>query len=318
MSYVYVGAGLILLIVGGEFLVRGSVSLANRLGVSPLLIGLVVVGFGTSAPELAVSVEAAISDAPGIAVGNVIGSSIANILLVFAIAVIIIPMTAWPRMVMLDASVMLLASLALLGVAQLGVINFLTGAGFVAAIIIYITATYLYEKRSKQQSDLTLHEQEADEFQDIDFTLSMAVVVAIGSIGILIGGSNLLIVGATDIARSYGVSEAVIGLTLIAVGTSLPELATAIVAAARRHHDVILGNIIGSNIFNIFCVLGVTATITDLSVEQRFRLADAPILLVTCMALLAILWRAKTIGRPIGLFFLICYGAYIYLLYAGT
>ncbi|MEL0108095.1 MAG: calcium/sodium antiporter [Rhodospirillaceae bacterium] len=315
MSYVFVAAGLVLLIVGGEFLVRSSVALADRLGLSPLLIGLVVVGLGTSAPELAVSVEAAITGAPGIAVGNVIGSSIANILLVFAIAVLILPMTSWPVMVKLDATVMLLASIILLGVAQLGSMNKLIGIGFVIAITAYITTTYFYEKNIKKKRDGTLHEQAADEFQDIQFTLPIAIIVAIGSIGILIGGAHLLINGATDIARSFGVSEAIIGLTLVAIGTSLPELATAIVAAVRRHHDVILGNIIGSNIFNIFCVLGVTASITEVSIEQRFRLIDAPILTVTCLALLAILWRERPIGRPVGLFFILCYGAYTYYLY---
>ncbi|MGA0394300.1 MAG: sodium:calcium antiporter, partial [Rhodospirillales bacterium] len=223
----------------------------------------------------------------------------------------------WPVMVKLDATVMLLASIILLGVAQLGSMNKLIGIGFVIAITAYITTTYFYEKNIKKKRDGTLHEQAADEFQDIQFTLPIAIIVAIGSIGILIGGAHLLINGATDIASSFGVSEAIIGLTLVAIGTSLPELATAIVAAVRRHHDVILGNIIGSNIFNIFCVLGVTASITEVSIEQRFRLIDAPILTVTCLALLAILWRERPIGRPVGLFFILCYCAYTYYLYTA-
>jgi cation:H+ antiporter len=321
MSYAFVAVGLVLLVVGGEFLVRGSVSLANRLGVSPLLIGLIVVGFGTSAPELGVSINAALNNAPGIVIGNVIGSSIANILLVFAFALLIAPMTSWPMTATNDALVMVVASLTLLGAAHLGVIDLKIGLGFIAAIIIYLTATYWMEKSSKPQKASapdTLHEQEAHEFADIPFTTPIAALVAIGSIGVLVGGAHLLVTGATTIARDFGVSESIIGLTLVAIGTSLPELATAIVAAARRHHDVILGNIIGSNIFNVFCVLGVTASITDITIEDRFRLIDGPILVGTCLALLVILWRFKSMGRTIGLAFMLCYGAYVYFLYASA
>ncbi|MGY8991833.1 MAG: calcium/sodium antiporter [Rhodospirillales bacterium] len=321
MSYAIVAAGLVLLVVGGEFLVRGSVSLAGRLGVSPLLIGLIVVGFGTSAPELGVSIDAALNNAPGIVMGNVIGSSIANILLVFAFALMIAPMTSWPKTAINDALVMVAASLTLLGATYLGVIDLKMGLGFIAAIIIYLTATYWMEKSSKLQKASTpdtLHEQEAHEFEDIPFTTTVAVLVSIGSIGVLVGGAHLLVTGAITIARDFGISESIIGLTLVAIGTSLPELATAIVAAARRHHDVILGNIIGSNIFNIFCVLGVTASITDITIEDRFRLIDGPILVGTCLTLLVILWRFKSIGRPVGLAFMLSYGAYMYFLYSGT
>jgi cation:H+ antiporter len=230
-------------------------------------------------------------------------------------------MTSWPKTATNDALVMVVASVALLGVTYIGSIDLVLGLGFITAIIIYLTTTYWMESASKKQlasaSD-TLHEQEAHEFEDISFSVPVAVLVAIGSIGVLVGGAHLLVTGATTIARDFGISESIIGLTLVAIGTSLPELATAIVAAARRHHDVILGNIIGSNIFNIFCVLGVTASITDIAIEDRFRLIDGPILVGTCLALLVILWRFKFIGRPVGLVFIVSYVVYFYFLYSGT
>ena len=315
MSYVFVSAGLLLLILGGELLVRGSVSLAHRLGISPLVVGLTVVGFGTSAPELGVSIQAAMSNAPGIVIGNIIGSGIANILLVLAVAILIVPIKSWQKTATYDALVMLMAALILFGIVHLGTVTFVSGLALVVAIIIYLLVTYWYERESTKHRKLTPHEQEARQFEDIPLSVPFAGLAAVGGIGLLIGGSYLLIEGSVAIARSYGISESIIGLTLVSIGTSLPELATAIVAAIRRRPDVILGNIIGSNIFNIFCVLGVTASITDIVVEDRFRTMDAPILVGASLIVFVILARFRSIHRSVGFAVLLLYGAYIHYLY---
>lgn len=305
-------AGLVLLFVGGEGLVRGSVAIAERLGLSKLLIGLTIVAFGTSAPELLVAVDAALNDAPEIALGNVVGSNIANVFLILGISVVIAPIVAWQRSAIRDAMVSVLAALALFGLVQGDVIGRVEGGVLLAALLAYLAASYWLERRETN----SVFGAETEEFEDIKFGRAwMPVVLVVGGIAALVFGADLLVTGSVAIAREFGVSDAVIGLSLVAIGTSLPELATAVVAAYRRHADVVLGNVIGSNIFNVLAILGITALIQPMAVAERFGNFDTLIVLASSVLLVFLLFAAKRIGRWAGIGMLAAYVAYLVALF---
>ncbi|QYX58549.1 calcium/sodium antiporter [Roseovarius sp. SCSIO 43702] len=312
---ILVAAGLVLLFVGGEGLVRGSVALAERLGISKLLIGLVIVGFGTSTPELLVSVNAAIDGAPEIALGNVVGSNIANVLLIIGVAAIIAPIVSWNRTAVREALVATLVSLATFALVQGEVITRIEGIAMLVVLAGYLFSSYWLEKRDREAKTF---QHEAEEFEDIPLPRPwLAPVLAIGGIAALVFGADMLVEGAVNIARDFGVPDAVIGLSLVAIGTSLPELATAIVAAIRRHSDVVLGNVIGSNIFNILAILGVTVVIQPIEVSARFREIDTPVMLGAALLLLALLFATKSIGRLWGALMLAAYAAYMVFLFSN-
>lgn len=316
MDIVYIVSGLVLLFVGGEGLVRGSVSVAERLGLSKLIIGLVIVGFGTSTPELLVSVNAALDGVPEIALGNVIGSNIANVLLIVGIAIVILPITGWNRTAVRDGLVATLVGLGLFGLLYSEAIGRVEGIVLLVILAVYLSASYWLERRDKSSQ---VFDHEAEEFEDVPIKNAwLALLFVVGGIAILVFGADLLVKGAVSIARTFGVPDAVIGLSLVAVGTSLPELATAIVAALRRHSDVVLGNVIGSNIFNILAILGVTAVITPIEVSARFRELDALVMLAASVLLVVLLFALKRIGRVWGAAMLAVYAAYMgYLFTSG-
>jgi len=310
-----VAAGLILLFLGGEGLVRGSVTLAERLGISKLLIGLVIVGFGTSTPELLVSVKAALGGAPEIALGNAVGSNIANVLLIVGLASVITPILGWERTAVREALVAALVSLAALVLVQGEVITKLEGIAMLVALAGYLFASYWLEKKDPKAKTF---QHATEEFEDIPLPRPwLAPILALGGIVALVFGADLLVEGGVNIARVFGVPDAVIGLSLVAIGTSLPELATAVVAAIRRHSDVVLGNVIGSNIFNILAILGVTAVIQPIAVSSRFREIDTPVMLGVALLLLALLFVSKSIGRLWGLLMLALYAAYMVTLFSN-
>ncbi len=236
--------GLVLLFAGAELLVRGSVSVARRLGISPLMIGLTLVGFGTSTPELVTSLEAAFRGSLGIAVGNVVGSNIANILLILGVAALISPIVCDPQAFRRDASVVLGSAVLLAICAIPGVIGPAIGSGFLALLLAYVGLTYMHERRAGDAS-ARLHETEAALADPSPYSLPAGLLFAIGGIAMTLGGAYLLVDGAIALAAAAGVSDTVIGLTVIAVGTSLPELSTSVVAAFRRQGDIALGNILG-------------------------------------------------------------------------
>lgn len=309
-----VAAGLVLLFVGGEGLVRGSVAIAERLGVSKLLIGLVIVGFGTSTPELLVSVNAALDGAPEIALGNVVGSNIANVLLIVGVAALIVPITGWQRTAVREALIATLVGLAVVGLVQGEMINRMEGVAMLVVLAGYLASSYWLERRDREAKAF---EHEAEEFEDIPLSRPwLAPALALGGIVALVFGADLLVEGAVNIARSFGVPDAVIGLSLVAVGTSLPELATAIVAAIRRHSDVVLGNVIGSNIFNVLAILGVTVVIQPIAVSERFREIDTPVMLGASVLLLALLFATSRISRLWGALMLAAYAAYMVFLFS--
>jgi cation:H+ antiporter len=312
----FILAGFVLLFLGGEGLVRGSVAVAEKLGLSKLLIGLTVVAFGTSTPELIVSVNAALSGAPDIALGNVVGSNIANVLLILGLSALIAPVVGWQRTAMRDAMVMTFAALALFGLTYGAAIGQLEGAVLLMVLVAYLAASYWLERRDKSA---TSHVHETEAFEG---TATRSVWIAAGFVagGILalVFGADLLVRGSVSIARSFGVSDAVIGLTLVAVGTSLPELATSIIAAWRRQSDVVLGNVIGSNIFNVLAILGLTAIIAPIPVSAQFRLFDTPVMLFVSVLVVLLLVALKRIGRGVGLAMLAAYAAYVVWQFVGA
>lgn len=302
--------GLILLLAGGESLVRGSVTVARKFGISELMIGLTLVGFGTSMPELVTSVNAALADAPGISVGNVVGSNIANILLILGVAVLIYPINCNPSAVLRDGSALIASAVCCVALALYGTVSLLPGLLFIVLISLYVGYTYLKE-RSSHSASAEMHRAEAHLVDPVANRLWVGLIMAAGGIALTIYGAKLLVDGAIDLARSQGISEATIGLTIVAVGTSLPELVTSIVAAFRRNTDIALGNVIGSNIYNIWFILGVTAIIHPIPVPQSIIAMDIWVMLAVSLLLIAIIWKWNTISRPVGVLFLVLYGAYI-------
>ncbi|MGI9439614.1 MAG: calcium/sodium antiporter, partial [Parvibaculales bacterium] len=275
------GFGLFVLCLSGEGIVRGAVTVAHALRVSPLIIGLTIIAFGTSAPELTVSIQAAMRGAGDIAIGNVVGSNIANILLVLSVMALVRSFVVDDITIKRDGSVMLASTAALVGLALYGEISRLAGGGLLLALLIY--GVYLFRAPpSKQQHDTA----PSDDIDDNLLRGGVAVgllVLGAGLIGIVWSG-NMLVSGAIELARQFGLSETVIGLSVIAIGTSLPELGVAIFAALRGHAGLAIGNIIGSNIANILLILGVTASLTPLTIAPEIAARD-----IWVMAIAAVL-----------------------------
>lgn len=310
--FMLLALGVALLTVGGEALIRGSLAAARRLGVSPLLSGIVIVGFGTSAPELAVSVDAAISERPDIAIGNVVGSNIGNILLILGICALITPLEVKPLALRRDAVTVVAASilfLVLVGGSALGQAD---AAIFLTALAAYLAWAY-WSERFHAAPSAELHKAEAKELSAVPKSVLWIVVTLVLGLLLLIGGSQMLLMGAVGIAEHFGVSEAVIGLTLVAVGSSLPELSISVIAAIRRHADVAVGNILGSNIFNLLGILGVSALLQPLPVHARILQFDQWVMLGTSLLLLLFLYTGRRLSRLEGGILLAGYGVYVYL-----
>jgi cation:H+ antiporter len=308
-SILLVLGGLVLLALGGELLVRGAVGMAARIGISPLLAGLTIVGFGTSTPELATSVQAAMAGSPGIAVGNVVGSNIANILLILGISALILPLTVNPASFKREALALGGSALASTGAVLLGVIGLLPGLALVAGLVGYIWYAYRSEKAA-DDDECHRHEAEAED-RPVPPNTGPVVLggMIIAGLAAAIFGAGWLVDGATVLASAAGISEAVIGLTVVAVGTSLPELIACVVAVIRKHADVALGNVVGSNIYNILGILGTTAVITPIEVPAEIARVDIWVMLGVTTLLIVQLrsgWRLSRVE-----------GAVLVALYAG-
>jgi cation:H+ antiporter len=301
--YVMFVLGLVGLFFGGEFLVRGAVGIARKLSVPPLVIGLTVVGFGTSTPELLVSVQAALAGAPAIAIGNVIGSNIANILLILGLTAIIMPVAMPIAETNRDFVVMISATLLLWAILLGGTVWHWQGLLLVTALGGYLFASFRGQT-SPADSDLPASTN--------SFLYSMLFVLA--GLAALIVGAKFLVDSASEIARDFGVSEAVIGLSVVAVGTSLPELATSALAALRAQSQIAVGNILGSNIFNILGILGVTALVAPIPVDPRFAELDIMIALAAALAMLGFAVFAGRINRIGGGLLMTAYAGYMVLL----
>ncbi|ARU56770.1 K+ dependent Na+ exchanger related-protein [Oleiphilus messinensis] len=303
-------SGIALLSLGGEALIRGSLSASQRLGISPLLSGLIIVGFGTSAPELAVSLDAAVNERPDLAIGNVVGSNIGNIFLILGLCAVITPLAVRPLILRRDASMVCFASLLFILFANDQVVGIVNGIVLLLALIAYLLWAYLSEKvRTAPSSEL--HKSEAKELTALPKSgLSTTFFVCAGLI-LLIIGSKILLDGAVGLAEELGVSQAVIGLTLVAVGTSLPELTISIVAALRRHADVAVGNVLGSNIFNLLGILGISAILQPLQVHNRVYQFDQWVMIASSLLLFILLTTGRNLNRPEGTVLLCSYLAYL-------
>lgn len=258
MDFIAIAAGLVVLVAAGDALVRGAAGLASRLGVSPLLVGLVVVGFGTSAPELTTSVSASLAGAPGVAVGNVVGSNVANILLILGLSALLAPIAVKQAAFRRDGAALAAATLLSIALLLLAPMNRLTGAAMVLALLAYIALSYGLDRRSRTAPAAALHEAEAQSVVPPASAWLSSLLLIAGLAGV-VGGAWLLVQGAVSLATGLGVSQALIGLTVVAVSTSLPELAASLSAARKGQSDIAFGNIIGSNIFNALGILGAAA-----------------------------------------------------------
>ncbi len=308
--------GLVLLVVGAEALVRGASGLAARLGISPLIIGLTVVAFGTSTPETAVSIQASLEGSGDIAVGNVIGSNIANILLILGLCAVIAPLVVSRQLVRLDVPVMIGAGALTLLLSWNGRISRLDGLVLLTLLLAYTAFLAVASRRERRATDANTTQADS---KPLAWPLQLALVVA--GLGLLVLGSNLLIEGAVALARALGLSELVIGLTVIAIGTSLPELATSLLAVYRGQRDIAVGNVVGSCIFNLLLVLGAGALVSadGLSISPNALAFDLPVMLAVFAACLPIFFSGYRINRWEGLLFVCYYAAYtLYLVLFST
>ena len=285
-------AGLALLLVGGEMMVRGSVATAERLGVSPLIIGVTLIGFGTSAPELVTCIDAALQGAPAIAVGNIVGSNIANVLLILAIGAILSPFACHPDMFKRDGSVVALSTIACTAVLISGDVSRLIGIVLVVALIVYLVWATLADRRKHNASG-----QEDDGEQAKKGSLFGNLLTTVIGLAGIVFGADLLVSGAIDLATLLGISQTLIGLTVVAIGTSLPELATTVIAAIKRQGDVAFGNIIGSNIFNSLGILGATAAVKPINVPADVVAFDIWVMLAATAALIIFAVTSWRINR---------------------
>ena len=309
-----VAGGLALLLIGGDILVRGAVTLAQRLAVPPLVIGLTVVAFGTSSPELVVSVDAVLSGVPEFAIGNVVGSNIANILLVLGLPAIIFPIACDVEAIRRDGAIMFAVSVAFVALCWTGQLLNWQGAIMTSLLCGYLTWSY-FSGRENNEAEAIVDEIEGISARPHSIWLSLVFIVI--GIGFLIYGADLLIGGGTDLAMAAGVSETTIALSLIALGTSLPELATSLVAAIRRHGDVAIGNVVGSNLFNILGIMGITAMIRDVPIPEQIISYDLWIMLSAAILVTPFVLHGRPISRRYGAFLTLAYVIYVLSLYHG-
>jgi len=304
--------GLVILVAGAELLVRGSVGTALRFGLTPLLIGLTIVAFGTSAPELVVSIQAASNGSDDIALGNIIGSNISNIALILGIAALIQPLKVQTSIIRKDVPILLGTSLLLVFFLMDGVISQLEGFFFFTGVVAFTVASI---RMAKMETSVEVNSEYEDVVPKKSLPLWLNAVMIVGGLGLLILGAKWLVDGAIEIASSVGMSQAVVGLTIVAVGTSLPELATSVMAALKKEGDIAIGNVVGSNIFNILCILGITAMILPVS-QGGITTIDILLMLGLTLLLLPILRSGYIVSRIEGgvlLTIYIVYTAYLVL-----
>jgi cation:H+ antiporter len=309
LAIVSILGGLVLLGLGAEGLVRGSSSIALRLGVTPVVIGLTIVAFGTGSPEMIVSLQAALAGSSDLALGNVVGSNIANIALILGCAALARPLHVRSALLWREVPVMVFVTLLLVVLSRDGELGRLDGAILTAGAIIYTVGAYFASRRDR---DPRVAAEFAQELPQVQPGTGRAIALVIAGFAGLLIGAHVLVDGAVVIAQSLGMSEVVIGLTVIAIGTSLPELATSVVAALRNDADVAFGNVLGSNILNILLILGVVAMIRPIS-TLGLRTLDLWAMIGSAILLYPLLLRGRILDRWDGAVLLLGYGTYLVL-----
>lgn len=312
MDYVWLIVGLALVAIGAEFLVRGAVGLASHYRVSPLLVGLTIVAWGTSAPELVVGLNAAFRGSTGLAVGNAVGSNIFNIVAIVGIAAIVRPIPS-PRRetIVRDGTIGVIAAASLLAFTWWRrEIDAVAGIAFLATLTAYTLFVFLQARLRRVRSARVAVAEELE--KKVRWTVVAGVLSVVAGLGGLVYGAALLVESGSALARSWGVSETVIGLTLIAGGTSLPELATSAVATLRRHGEIAIGNVLGSNIYNILGILGASALVRPLPVPPRIMSFDLPVLLAASVFVLTLWIVQKHVGRKAGLVLILAFAVYLF------
>lgn len=307
----YILASIVVLFAGAEGLVRGSASMAIRLGLTPLVAGLTVVAFGTSAPELVVSIKAALEGQGDIAVGNVVGSNIFNVGIILGLSALICPLPVKWTLIRIDAPIMVAVSLLVPLAFRSGTCSPAVCAAFVAGLLAYVVMTVLMARRN---TSTNIREEFDEGVPHVSKSGLWDIGLIIGGLGLLIVGANLLVRNAVALATDLGVSEAVIGLTIVAAGTSVPELATSIVAAVRKQPDIAVGNVVGSNIFNILGILGISGLIHPLTVTN-IRALDHLAMIAFAIALVPMLWSGRLLKRLEGAILVAGYAAYLVALW---
>lgn len=298
-------AGFAMLVLGGQFLVNSSVKIAERIGMSPLLIGLTLVAFGTSAPELVTSILASLAGSPGIAVGNVVGSNITNLLVILGFAALLCPISISSKVLFQDSLIMLGITALFTAMSFFLPLGRLVGSLYVVMLIGYIAYGWFADKQKTAPVTVEV-------ITVRDGILTQISLVVLG-LALLVGGGKFFVEAASDLARFLGMSETVIGLTIVAIGTSMPELITSVVATLKKQPDLALGNVVGSNIYNILGIAGLTGIIAPLSIPAEIFIDNWVMLGATVLAV-AFFWRKRTLTRHEGMIMLMMYGLYIYWL----
>ena len=300
MVVLFLIIGIIFLLLGGDMLVNSSTALAKRLNVSPFLIGITVVSFGTSAPELLVSLNAAVMGSTGIAIGNVIGSNIANIALVLGLTILIRPINVDSKKYLFAWLVMFVSSIMFFAFSLDGVIDFIDGLFFISGLMFFITLSIRYRNSSIEE----------DEIEEITDTKMIPVYFILGAAGLYFG-SEFLVTNSVIVAKYFGISEFVIGITIVALGTSLPELVTSVIAILKGHSSISIGNLIGSNIFNVFAVLGITSLVQPLNSDRSILTSDLPVMIGITVLLGFFLFITHRLRRTEGLLLISIYLIYV-------
>lgn len=310
-------AGLVLLVLSGDVLVRGAVAIAQRLHVPSIIVGLTVISMGTSAPELFVSLQAALNGAPDLAVGNAVGSNIANALLVLGLPALVAPIYFVERGARRSVVFMIVITITLLILAIDGTISSFDGWILLALFAVYLAYSFAATKSSINASKLAAMEEKTDPeaVNNLPVFLSVGYLLfGIAGLGI---GAKLTVDGALGIAHTLGIGQTVIGTTIVALGTTLPEIAATMAAAMRRHSGVAIGNVIGSNIFNLLAILGLTSIIVPLPVASRIMGFDLWVMLATSALLVPMAFIRRPFGRRIGALLTLAYLAYLYVSFTG-
>ncbi|HMO99036.1 MAG TPA: calcium/sodium antiporter [Kiritimatiellia bacterium] len=311
VDLLFIAGGFALLFIGADRLIAGAVRLSLRSGISPLIIGLTIVAFGTSTPELFVSLRANLTGSGDIAMGNIIGSNIFNLAVILGISALIQPINVKSQLIQQDIPVMIGATLLFFAMARNLTIERWEGGVLFTLLVAYIL---LNVRLARRHAEPELSEEFEHHMPKAPGTLPADIFWMTLGIGLLVAGSNLLVAGAVSLAEAAGVSKALIGLTLVAAGTGLPELATSIVAAIKKESDLAVGNIVGSNIFNILCIAGLSPLVKAISFPD-IEIMDLAVLAILSILLLPISWTGMRLGRREGVLFLASYAAYLYYIW---